>query len=73
MSISMTLNSKWKKNRQRLLDNCPSHKNVNKYSYIDIVYLPSNVTSVFQPMEAGIIVSLTLKLKYKTGLVMRLQ
>ena len=53
-----------------VLDNCPSHKIVNKYSYIEIVYLPPNVTSVFQPMDMGIIVSL--KRKYKTRLVLKL-
>ena len=39
-----------------ILDNCPGHVLVNNFSYIEIVYLPPNVTSVYQPMDMGIIV-----------------
>ena len=44
---------KMETNRQTLLDNCPSNKIVNKYSYIDIVYLPPNVTSVVSTNGCG--------------------
>ena len=53
-----------------ILDNCPGHVLVNNYSYIEIVYLPPNVTSVYQPMDMGIIISL--KRRYKKKLVLKL-
>ena len=60
-----------------LLDNCTSHSifwkentDLNsKYSYLNLkhiflVFLPKNTTSVFQPLDVGVIYSF--KMKYKS-------
>jgi hypothetical protein len=56
--------SKWnnelrRKNRKILLlvDNCPAHPHIQDLSNIKLVFLPPNATSVFQPMDMGIIKS----------------
>lgn len=38
-----------------VVDNCPAHIDVAPQSHVTIVFLPPNVTSVVQPMDAGII------------------
>ncbi|CAB1099355.1 unnamed protein product [Ectocarpus sp. CCAP 1310/34] len=53
-----------------LWDNCPGHKIKNDDPQIIIIFLPPNVTSVFQPMDMGILFAL--KCQYKTEMVARL-
>lgn len=48
-------------------DNCPGHKIINNDPQIVIICLPPNVTSVFQPMDMGILFAL--KCLYKTEMV----
>ncbi|CAN0051650.1 unnamed protein product, partial [Ectocarpus sp. 8 AP-2014] len=48
-------------------DNCPGHKIINTDPQIVIICLPPNVTSVFQPMDIGILFAL--KCLYKTEMV----
>ena len=50
-----------------LWDNCPGHIIKNEDPQIVIIFLPPNVTSVFQPMEMGILFAL--KCQYKTEMV----
>lgn len=51
-----------------LMDNCGSHDEL-KDPMVEIVYLPPCTTSVYQPLDAGIIASM--KLRYKRELVRR--
>ncbi|CAH0722847.1 unnamed protein product, partial [Brenthis ino] len=46
-----------KKNKKILLlvDNCPAHPHIADLKSITLVFLPSNTTSVLQPMDQGII------------------
>jgi len=37
------------------IDNCPAHIEVPLHQNVDVIFLPPNVTSVVQPMDAGII------------------
>ena len=57
--------------RQVLLfvDNCPAHPDI-RLSHIKLVFLPANMTSTVQPMDAGIIQ--TIKLKYRKRMVRHL-
>lgn len=59
-----------KKNRKilLLLDNCTAHPNINdKLSNIEMAFLPSNTTSILQPLDQGVIYNF--KLQYKKSLV----
>ena len=38
-----------------VVDNCPAHIEVPLHQNVDVIFLPPNVTSVVQPMDAGII------------------
>lgn len=38
-----------------MLDNCTSHINLSNLSNIKLIFLPSNTTSLIQPLDAGII------------------
>ena len=51
-------------------DNCPGHIIKNEDPQIVIIFLPPNVTSVFQPLNMGIL--FTLKCQYKTEMVSKL-
>lgn len=57
-----------------VLDNCPAHPNaeelVSNDGKITAVYLPPNVTSLIQPMDQGVLV--TLKRLYKKKVLRRL-
>ena len=53
-----------------LLDNCPGHIIKNEDPQIVIIFLPPNVTSVFQPMDMGILFAL--KCQYKTEILAKL-
>ena len=57
-----------------VLDNCPAHPNVEYLTSEDgkttALYLPPNVTSLIQPMDQGVLV--TLKRLYKKNLLRRL-
>ncbi|CAN0416956.1 unnamed protein product, partial [Ectocarpus sp. 12 AP-2014] len=53
-----------------LWDNCPGHRIKNDDTKTVIIFLPPMVTSVFQPMDMGVLVAL--KGQYKTEMVMRL-
>lgn len=55
-----------------IVDNCSAHPKdcIGKYEMIEIIFLPPNVTSLIQPMDAGIIS--VLKHLFRTGLVARL-
>lgn len=53
-----------------LWDNCPGHIIKNDDPQIVIIFLPPNVTSVYQPMDMGILFAL--KCQYKTEMVARL-
>lgn len=52
-----------------VVDNCPAHVQIPaaKIPHVDLIFLPPNVTSVVQPMDAGII--RTLKALYKRSLL----
>ena len=41
-----------------LLDNCPAHPDVSNLTNVKLVFLPTNTTSVLQPMGQGVIRSL---------------
>jgi hypothetical protein len=52
--------SKWNNELRRILllvHNCPAHPHIQDLSNIKLVFLPPNLTSVFQPMDMGIIKS----------------
>ena len=55
-----------------IMDNCGPHGSelIDPTGQIECVFLPSNVTSVFQPMDAGIIAML--KKKYRNRLLMKM-
>ena len=53
-----------------LWDNCAGHIIKNEDPQIVIIFLPPNVTSVFQPMDMGILFAL--KCQYKTEMVAKL-
>ena len=53
-----------------LWDNCPGHIIKNEDPQIVIIFLPPNVTSVFQPMDMGVLFAL--KCQYKTEMVAKL-
>ena len=40
------------------VDNCPSHKILSALYCIEVIFLPPNTTSIFQPMDVGIIKTL---------------
>ena len=49
---------------------CPGHRIKNNDPQMVIIFLPPNVTSVFQPMDMGVLFAL--KCQYKAEVVMRL-
>ncbi|CAB1112838.1 unnamed protein product [Ectocarpus sp. CCAP 1310/34] len=53
-----------------LWDNCPGHKIKSNDPQIVIIFLPPEITSVYQPMDMGIL--FVLKCRYKTEMVARL-
>ena len=57
-----------------VLDNCPAHPNeedlISDDGNITALHLPSNVTSLIQPMDQGVLVAL--KRRYKKKLLRRL-
>lgn len=53
-----------------LVDNAPSHNIDKKFSHVELIYLPPNMTSRLQPMDAGIIRSM--KCRYRTLLLLKL-
>ena len=53
-----------------LPDNYQGHRIKNNDPQIAIIFLPLNVTSVFQPMDMGVLFAL--KSQYKTEMLMRL-
>lgn len=63
---------KWLNKKMRLLsrkivlvvDNCPAHIDMPAQSNVEVVFLPPNVTSVVQPMDAGIIRTLKVCMHY---------
>ena len=52
------------------VDNCPAHSMVPGLKSIQLVFLPSNTTSVLQPCDQGIIRSL--KTQYKSKVLLKL-
>lgn len=60
------------RNRKILLviDNCAAHPTINNLGNIKIVFLPSNITAVLQPMNQGIIKCL--KQNFRKMLVLQL-
>lgn len=62
--------SKTAKKVALLWDNCPGHKIKNSDPQIIIIWLPPNVTSVYQPMD--MVILFVLKCQYKTEMVARL-
>ena len=53
-----------------LIDNCPAHPSVSDLTNVQVVFLPSNTTSVLQPMDQGVIRSL--KAHYRGRIVRQL-
>lgn len=53
-----------------LWDNCPGHKIINNDPRIDVLEFPPNVTSVYQPMDQGIIMAV--KNHFKSEVLLRL-
>ena len=53
-----------------LIDNCPAHPSVSDLTNVQLVFLPFNTTSVFQPMDQGVVRSL--KVHYWGRVVRRL-
>ena len=53
-----------------LVDNCPSHPDVQDLKATTLVFLPPNTTSVTQPMDQGVIRNL--KVNYRRQLVRKL-
>jgi hypothetical protein len=49
-----------------LVDNCTAHVVTVKFKYINLVFLPSNTTSIIQPCDQGII--RTFKAYYRTNM-----
>ena len=47
-----------------LIDNCPVHPSIDNLVSTELIFLPPNTTSMFQPMDQGVIWSL--KDHYKT-------
>ena len=52
-----------------LIDNCPAHPSVSDLTNVQPVFLPTNTTSVLQPMDQGVIRSL--KAHYRGRVVRR--
>ena len=46
------------KQKGYLFENCPAHSGIKNITYMDLISLPPNTTSVLQPMEQGVIRSL---------------
>ena len=61
------LDNKFLAQKRKVVDNCPSHLEVENLKAIKLVFLPPNTTSKTQPMDQGVIRSL--KAKYRTDLV----
>jgi len=53
-----------------LWDNCSGHKIHNPHADIEVLELPPNVTSRFQPLDGGIIVAV--KRRYKRAMMQKL-
>lgn len=47
--------SRNKRNVLLLIDNCPAHPQVKNLKWIELVFLPPNVTATLQPMDQGVI------------------
>ena len=59
-----------KRNLALIVDNAPSHKEISTLTNIRLFFLPPNVTSVLQPLDAGIIRSF--KAQYRNLLSLHL-
>ena len=59
-------------NRKVLLivDNCPAHPEIGGLKATELCFLPSNTTSITQPMDQGVIRSL--KAKYRSRMIQRI-
>ena len=53
-----------------LIDNCPAHLSVSDVTYVQLLFLPPNTTSVLQLMDQDVIRSL--KAHYRGRVVRRL-
>lgn len=53
-----------------LVDNCPAHPHVENLQFMELVFLPPNVTAILQPMDQGVI--RCLKAHYRKMLLTRL-
>jgi len=65
--------SELKRKREKILllvNNCPSHININDLHWVKLVFLPLNCISVLQPMDQGIIKCL--KTKFRKWLVLKM-
>lgn len=47
--------SKLKRRIALLVDNCPAHPKLTNLKNIELIFLPSNTTSILQPLDQGII------------------
>ncbi len=63
--LSLNGSKIWDERVLLLLDNCPSYKLEGlNLQHIEICFLPSNITSKIQPIDAGIIMSFKKKYHY---------
>ena len=53
-----------------LIDNCPAHPHHENLKQIKSFFLPPNTTSAIQPMDQGVIRSLTAK--YRINMVQKI-
>ena len=63
-------NNKMKLQRRHillLLDNCPSHPDLNNLSNIKLQFLPKSTTSKTQPLDMGVIKSLKAQYRRRMG------
>ena len=68
---NLTENFEWKEEKTaRLIDNCPAHPSVLDLTKVQLVFLPSNATSILQPMDQSVIRSL--KAHYRARVALRL-
>ncbi|XP_004212003.1 tigger transposable element-derived protein 4-like [Hydra vulgaris] len=47
------------------VDNCSAYPHIEELSYINMIFLPSNTTSVLQPMDQGVIQSIKVHYRHK--------
>ena len=67
------LDNQFEKENQKIaliIDNCVPHPETGRLKAIDLFFLPSNTTSVLQPMDQGVIYFL--KARYRTKVVQKL-